>query len=307
MFQNILDYQFKSSILPFDGSGFNNHGRQKKLSFLLDGASQSSGAVRFNADDSRISAAHNSSWDDLTAIRVEAIVRFDTLGRRQIIAEGSYSFSFYVRPDGTIAATYLGPKTDTDTDMLGPNIFTAGVLGGGGSLDPFDTTLSSTPLPTGPGANLEWIGVTTDAEFAPNGVTRKVQAGEWTKLLFVHDTISLQIYIDGELSGFRNDIESTVLGVQSAGVSIGASPDNNLNTLDGDLDRIRIWNYDPFARERRFFCRDMSLRQEACWRNLLAKVHGLMDDPETDADMAEVLECLAEAEAEIARAIQDQG
>jgi hypothetical protein len=143
MWQKILDYPFKSGSAPFDISGFNNHGVPTAISVALDGVEPGSGAFGFNGTNSQVQVPHNDTWNDLVAVRVDALVRMDVWGLRQPIVEGNYSFSLWItKPHRHVAAMYFSP----------------GALGGGGSPDPFDT-LAAPGLPSGPGTVPEWIGL----------------------------------------------------------------------------------------------------------------------------------------------------
>lgn len=304
MFQLVLDYPFKSGGQPFDVSRFNNHGIPTSIAFGFDGVEQGSGFFSFNGTNSRVHVPYNKTWDDLVAVRVDAPVRIDAAGKRQIIVEGSYSFSLYIRPDGTVAATYLGPKGSA-SDLQAGDSLVAGVLGGGGSPDPLDTEAAFPP--STPGAGLEWVSVDTSSTFAPDGIKRTVAPGQWTRVLYVHDTLSMRLYLDGTLAGFRNDLNATVLGVQAAGVHIGASPQGNENVLKGAVDHLRIWKFDPYARQRRFFCRKMDSHTEACWLDLFTAIARARKDERTRDAMEDALMCVEQAEERLIRAIQDHG
>jgi hypothetical protein len=289
MWQKILDYPFKSGSAPFDASGFNNHGVPTAISPGFDGVEPGSGVFGFNGKTSQIHVPHNESWNDLVAVRVDALVKSDLFGIRQTIVEGDYSFSLWIRQDLHVAATFLSP----------------GVMASGGSPDPFDTEAAA-PSPPGLGPAPEWIGISTHGKFAPDGEPRRVKPHEWVRILFVHDGISMQLYLDGVLAAYRSDIQTLVPGVQSAGVLIGRGQTTHFG-FKGVIDHIRIWKFDPYVRQHRFFCRKMESHTEACWRDLLVAIVRARNDEKTSADVEKVLICVQKAEDRLMRAVQSQG
>jgi Concanavalin A-like lectin/glucanases superfamily len=129
---------------------------------------------------------------------------------------------------------------------------------------------------------------------------------EWTRILFVHDGLSMQIYLDGVLAAYRNDIQAPVPGVQAGGVVIGRGYGANLG-FKGLIDHVRIWKFDPYARQRRFFCRKMDPHTEACWRDLFTAMVHARKDEKTRADMEQALICVQKAEERLIRAVQAKG
>lgn len=307
MFRKILHYTFRRSDAAFDISAFHQHGRPSGVGFSKDGASPNSGAVVFNGQSGRVSVPYGEVWQELGAIKVEALVRLDELGVRHNLVEGFLSFALFVRSDGVVTGSYLAPKQSGGSPFAASDSLVGTVLGGGGSPDPF-STVTATPLdPEEPALELTWAGVNTDPEFAPDGLKRTVAPDVWTHVTFIHNGFSLQLWLDGELAGYRDDISSGVLGVQPGGVHIGAWPSSNKFVLKGALDEIRIWKLDPFSRERRFFCRPMGVRAEICWRQLLGRIVAQLEDPKTSAKAEKTLDCLYEAEKDLFRAIHRQG
>ena len=85
-----------------------------------------------------------------------------------------------------------------------------------------------------PEVELAWIGVNSDSAFAPDGLRRTVAPGDWTRIVFVHDGISLQLWLDDVLAGYRDEqITSGVLGVNPGGVHIGAWPNASCESGNG--------------------------------------------------------------------------
>lgn len=322
MYKLILHHVYRSASFFVDISGHGNHAQGEHTSWSSDGAAQGSGAVVFNGNNSRAVVLQNPLWQDLYALRVEALVRFDPVQgtpgqpvrvRRHMIVEGPLSFSIFIAQDRTVVGMVMGllkdPKADDDQDHSSPSDTLTATLTGGGSADPFDTLVADVPntLPVPPGYKLDWIPVASTAEFAPDGKTRMIEPGQWTRVVFVHNGTSLWLYLDGVLAGARHDIESPVLPVQGTGVHIGCAPGSNPFTLRGRLDELRIWKYDPYLRAKKFFCRPMSLEAQACWRLLLGKIEALAADPATRRQILAVLDCVSDAETALARAVFRHG
>jgi len=307
MFKEILHYTFRRAGAAFDISAFHQHGHPSGVGFSQDGAAPDSGAVVFNGESGRVSVPYGEVWRDLGAIKVEALVRLDAFGMRHNLVEGFLSFALFVRGDGVVTGSFLAPKQAGGSQFAASSSLAGTVLGGGGSPDPFATVGANPPDPEEPEVELGWTGVNSDSAFAPDGVQRTLAVGVWTRVTLIHDGVSLQLWFDDELAGYRDDISWGVLGVQPGGVHIGAWPSSAQYVLKGALDEVRIWKLDPAYRERQFFCRPMGARVEACWRTLLERIVLQLDDPETSAQAEKVIECLYEAEATLLRAVYGQG
>lgn len=306
MFKEILHYTFKRPFRAFDISSFHHHGKTSGVGFNADGAQSGSGAMVFNGQNSRVRVPHGKAWQDLGAVKTEALVRVDELGVRHNLVEGLLSFALFVRADGVVTGSFLAPE-EPDDSVSASNSLAATVLGGGGSPDPFSTLTATPPDPDQPGGDFSWKGVNSDVEFSPDGVKRTVTPGDWTRVVFVHNGFSLQLWFDDQMVGYRDDITSGVLGVQPGGVHIGAWPNADKYVLKGAMDRVRIWKFDPLFREKRFFCRPMRGTEEACWHELLEKIIRLQHDPETGPQVDKVLDCIHDAERDLMRSIHRQG
>jgi hypothetical protein len=306
MFKAIMHYPFKLPQQAFDITKFHQHGLAFGVEHEPNGASAQSGAMLFNGQSSRVHVPFHQVWQELTALKIEALVRIDSLGQRRNIVEGSLSFSLFVRADGVVTGTFLGPPT-SGAPHAASNTLVATLLGGGSAPDPFDT-LGLTPAPSDePAGDLVWHGVNTEVDFAPDGQKRTLQPGVWTRVTFIHNGFSLQLWLDDELAGYRDDIDAGVMGVQPEGVHIGAWPTGNKYFLAGALDEIKIWKLDPTFRSQRLFCRTMDFATEYCLRGVIAEIVRREDDPETRADMIAALSCLRAAEHELLRAVHRKG
>lgn len=308
MFKKIVHYTFKQPHAALDISPFHQHGHVTAVGHSADGSAPSSGAALFNGQKSRVHVPFGTVWTDIGAIKIEVLVRIDELGKRHNLVEGLLSFALFVRSDGVVTGTFLGPKETDGPPFVASNSISATVLGGGGSPDPFSTLTATPPDPDEPEVELAWIGVNSDSAFAPDGLRRTVTPGDWTRIVFVHDGISLQLWLDDALAGYRDDgIASGVLGVHSGGVHIGAWPNADKYVLKGALDEVSIWKVDPYFQVKQFFCRPLDTAQAACWRGLLDHIMRQWRDPETRSKVENALDCILDAENGLLRAIQGQG
>jgi Concanavalin A-like lectin/glucanases superfamily len=308
MFRKIVHYTFKKPHAAFDISPFHQHGQVTSVGHSTDGSQSGSGAMLFNGNRSRVRVPFGTVWQELGAIRIEALVRIDELGKRHNLVEGLLSFALFVRSDGVVTGTFLGLEDTGGPPFVASNSISATVLGGGGSPDPFSTLTATPPDPDEPEIELTWIGVNSDSEFAPDGIRRTVTPGEWTRIVFVHDGISLQLWLDGVLAGYRDDnITSGVLGVHPGGVHIGAWPNADNYVLKGALDEISIWKFDPYFQAKQFFCRPLDTNQAVCWRGLLEHIQRQWRDPDSRPRVEKALDCILDAVDDLLRSIQGQG
>jgi hypothetical protein len=319
MYKLILHHVYRSSAPFVDVSRHGNHAQGTNVGWSADGAVQGSGAAVFNGTTSRALVPLSPIWQDLYALRVEALVRFDPVQgtpghpvrvRRHLIVEGPLSFVVFIGQDRTVVGMVMGlvKDPDADNDLSASDTLTA-TLSGGGSVDPFDTLVADLPetLPIPPGYKLDWVPVASTAEFAPDEQKRTITPGQWTRVRFAHTGTSLLLYLDGVLAGARHDIVSPVLPVQGTGVHIGFAPGAYPDTLRGRVDELRIWKYDPHYFTKKFFCRPMSRETEACWRLLLGRLEQLATEAATRTQMLGVLDCLDAAITKLQRAVFSRG
>jgi hypothetical protein len=124
----------------------------------------------------------------------------------------------------------------------------------------------------------------------------------------MHDGLSLQLWLDDVLAGYRDDNVSTgVLGVQPGGVHVGASPNADQHMLKGALDEVQIWKFDPYYLTKQFFCRPLDTPQAKCWRGLLDHILRQLRDPKTRPAVEKALDCIRATERKLLRAIYSQG
>ena len=319
MYKLILHHVYRSGAPFVDVSGHGNHAQGTNVGWSADGAADGGGAAVFNGTTSRALVPLSPVWQDLSALQVEALIRFDPVQgtpghpvrvRRHLIVEGPLSFALFIGQDRTVVGMVLGlvKDPDADNDLSASDTLTA-TLSGGGSVDPFDAFVAdlAETLPVPPGYKLDWVPVATTAQFAPDGQKRTIAPGQWTRIRFAHTDTSLLLYLDGVLAGARHDIISPVLSVQGSGVHIGFAPGAYPDTLRGRLDELRIWKYDPHYFTKKFFCRPMSRETEACWRLMLGRLEQLATEEATGAQMLAALDCVDAGLMKLKRAVAQRG
>ena len=181
MYKLILHHVYRSSAPFLDLSGYGTHAQGTNVGWSADGAVPQSGAAVFNGSTSRALVPLSPVWQDLYALRVDALVRFDPVQgtpghpvrvRRHLVVEGPLSFAVFIGQERTVTGMVMGllPDPDADDDPSDSDTLTA-TLSGGGSVDPFDTLVANVPdtLPIPPGYKLGWVPVSSTPEFAPDG------------------------------------------------------------------------------------------------------------------------------------------
>jgi hypothetical protein len=242
MLQLITHHSYKLPGAAIDLSRFENHGAAKHTGFELDGAKRLSGAMVFSRSDSEIRILKSPTYTSLGALRIEMLVKFDTLPTtRMNLIEGHLAFAFFVLPGGTLSGTFLGPATV--------------------------------------GAPPTWHGVESGPPFSPDGALHTVTAGKWITLTYSHDGYrGLEVAIDGTTVGRRNDLVSSVGSVGSFGTTVGNWPDAPKFTLKGQVDDLKVWRRDPDAMSDEFFSRPIGKKEGDCWAHLFAELASRLRD-----------------------------
>src|SRR5262249_22336528 len=89
--------------LPFDSSGYCNHGKPIDVETFADGVKPGSGITRFAHPDSAIQITRTQEWETLVALRIDCTVRINGPSSHvRVIAAGDFSFVFQIRPDGAV-------------------------------------------------------------------------------------------------------------------------------------------------------------------------------------------------------------
>jgi hypothetical protein len=240
MLELILHHTYKLDGEAVDLSRHHNHGYRTDVSYVADGREPGSGALLFDAPHSRVHVPYAPIWDHPGALRIDAWVKLEAPGAHRMIAVGQNSFAFFVEADGVLGASFTLPRSPGGPPMSG-------------RLD--------------------------SARASPDGVRHTVPVGTWTRLGFLHDGFSsARLYIDGTLVAGAYILRSPVLSVGPAGVSIGHGLPGAGSALQGQIDEIRIWRYDPRTPMKQFFCRPLDDSTWRCWNRALRALSAIAQD-----------------------------
>jgi hypothetical protein len=216
MFTLILHHPYRRVAEAIDISGADNHGLTRDVGLEADGQSPGSGALRFDAASSRAWVPTRPMFSRFHALKIEAVVRVQSLGVRRNIVEGHNSFAFFIHPDGSLLGTALTRVT--------------------------------------PGGPLGWFGA--DSVQRPSGTPATVPTNTWVKLTYIHDGFAaIRLFINDTLVSVNNTLHSPIRPVGSLGLHIGNWPNADSYTFHGDIDDVRIWKWEPDAAYYNFFCR----------------------------------------------------
>ena len=125
MYKLILHHVYRSSAPFLDLSGHGTHAQGTNVGWSADGAVPQSGAAVFNGSTSRALVPISPVWQDLYALRVDALVRFDPVQgtpghpvrvRRHLVVEGPLSFSVFIGQERTVTGMVMGLLKDPDAD-----------------------------------------------------------------------------------------------------------------------------------------------------------------------------------------------
>jgi hypothetical protein len=217
MFQLILHHVYRKGPYAIDISGARNDGLVTAVGYMDTGASAGSGALLSKSPYARVRVPPSAVLESLFALQIEVVVRVDALGGRRNLVEGADSFAFFVDEWGRLWGTFNGPQYKG-----GP--------------------------PT-------WHGASSGAD-SPNGISRTVPVGKWITLRYEHDGYaSLRLYMDSKLVAANYSLLSGVPAVTGAGVNIGNWTIADNYQLDGAVDDVKLWRYDPDDGFGHFLCR----------------------------------------------------
>lgn len=300
MFKEILHYTFKQPGAALDISGFHHHGQVVAVDHNADGAASGSGAYVFDGQASRVHVPFGKAWKNLGAVQIEALVRIEMehFLHTNVLVEGHLSFALVVGANHIVHG-YVAVPVETEgpaPDETDP----------APSHDIFSTLTALPPDPDEPDVEIKWFEVSSLAVHSPDGIVRKLETGVWTRVTLIHNGFSLQLWLDDELVGYRDDVSFGVPGVQPGGVYIGSRP-TGLPRLRGALDEVRIWKFDPSFVKKRFFCRPTDAPTEICWQALHEHLIRQRRDPEAGPTVAKALGCISDALDDLSRAIYSQG
>jgi len=278
MFKLIASYSFQNPLPFLDTSGYENHGNSQLVTIESDEQGE---FARFLQRSSQITVPYSSSFDNLIALRIQARIWLDATQSGTRVVVGSNSFYFLIRPDHTVSVGVLGVGSE--------------------SVSSEEEVLTD--------VELQWHRVTSEAEFSPDGIQRSIPLDKWVTVNIVHNGVSMLIFIDGELVGARYDLNSSVGSANGLQIGGRYNPIGGklYSSFRGAITDLKLWKFDPEYREKEFFCRPMSSKQNACWRLLMARIVFLAKQKETSQNTIDLLERLEHAESELVRAVLAQG
>lgn len=271
MYQLILHHVYRKEAYAIDISGAENDGLVTAVSYLDDGVAPGSGALEFKSPHSRVRVPLNSKglFEKLFALKIEITVRIDSFGQRRNLVEGDDSFAFFVDPNGYLCGSYNGPQY-----AGGP--------------------------PTWQGGN--------SRDNSPDLVPHTVPLNRWVTLRFEHDGYaSLRLYIDDALVAANYMLRSGVPPVVNTGVNIGNWTLSDAYPLDGAIDEVKIWRWDPDDGWGHFLGRDPDHCTAPYWQQLFDWLAEELRDPNRRDQILRLLLCLQEAQIEMVRQLRSKG
>ena len=207
MYQLILHHVYRKGPYAIDISGAQNDGLVTAAGYIDDGVAMASGALTFKSPYARVRVPPRPLWQNLFALKIEVVVRVDALGGRMNLVEGADLFVFFVDDLGRLWGTVNAEQY--------------------------------------PGGPLTWQGASS-AFNAPDSIVRTIPVGKWVTLRFEHDGYaSARLYMDNELIAANYGLSSGVPSVGAAGVNIGNWTIADQYQLNGAIDEVKIWRYDP--------------------------------------------------------------
>jgi hypothetical protein len=256
-----------------DTSDHGNHGIRKNTQFLPSGHEAYSGALEFNGTSSRVTVRHNTSLEDLAAVKVEAWIYPTLVDQRRNIIEGDDSF-----------AIYLAPRAG----LQGSDAWENSILHG----DFRDTS----------GA---WIPLSSEPPFSP--ATTIVPRNTWSKITYFHDGIaSAVLMINDTVVAERYDLTCGVGSVGKRDLIIGSWTIDDRYSFRGSIDEIKLWKYDPRELQKEFFCRFRDAKALKClsaeYRRWLANM-----DPKKIRQLTAYLKCQDRIVEDIIRTVFSHG
>ena len=124
-----LHHVYRSSAPFLDLSGHGTHAQGTNVGWSADGAVPQSGAAVLNGSTSRALVPLSPVWQDLYALRVDALVRFDPVQgtpghpvrvRRHLVVEGPLSFAVFIGQERTVTGMVMGLLPDLTPTTIRP-------------------------------------------------------------------------------------------------------------------------------------------------------------------------------------------
>jgi hypothetical protein len=233
--------------LPVDMSDYDCHGRAQGTTFLADGASAGSGALRFAGTD-RVEIPRKQVWEKLKGIRVEVTARLNgPTGTFQTLVNGHQSFGFHLVGYHASMPLALAAYYHDSSAMSA-----SGITG--------LSTYEDAPDSGQPGFLVPY--------------------GTWVSLVFLHDGFSMRLFVNDQLVAVRSTVLSGVPGVGPSGVFIGNRPGHDA-ALNGDIDDVKVWRLNPHIVDTAFFARPIDRESADCLDRFLRQLAtALQSDPD---------------------------
>jgi hypothetical protein len=228
----ICHHTYKWYGQAIDLSSYNSHG-VTDASFLPDGATPGSGALRFQPGNS-VRVATSRAWRPLVGVRVECLIRCAPqlpapkgggwYGRAQTLVDADGAFNVTLH-GGHLFAGFRG----------NPAVY--------------------------PGT--AWDGLATYKDGIDPGY--RLLPGTWVRVFFEHDGLTqMRLAVDGMNVTFPRGVLSGIPGVGPKGISFGNTLGKTA-TFQGDIDEIKIWRLDPARMRRLFLDRPVDQETADCW------------------------------------------
>jgi hypothetical protein len=269
MYQLILHHLYRKGPYAIDVSGAQNDGLVTAAGYLDHGVGPGSGALLFKSPYARVRVPPGPLWRDPFALKIEVVVRVDALGSRRNLVEGADSFAFFLDEKGRVWGSVNGSQY--------------------------------------PGGPRTWQSANS-ALNGPAGVVKVVPIRKWVRLRLEHDGYaSLRVYLDDKLIAANYGLMSGVPSVGAAGVNIGNWTIADQYQLDGAIDEVKIWRFDPEDGLGHFLGRKFDEHNAPCWGKYFDRLAVAMRDPQTRPRILALMSCIAGAQREILRQIRAAG
>jgi hypothetical protein len=183
--------------------------------------------------------------------------------------EGDNSFAFFIDPAGHLWGTFNGPQYS--------------------------------------GGPLIWHGANS-RDNSPDGIAQVVPLAKWVTLRFEHDGYaSIRLFIDDKLVAANYSIVAGVPAVAAAGVNIGNWTLSDAYTLNGAIDEVKIYRYDPDDMLGHFLCRPLNKDNARCWAAYFEWFADLLRDPNMRGRVIRLMQCVAKIQNELIHQLRSKG
>ena len=269
MYQLILHHVYRKGPYAIDISGAQNDGLVSAAGYLDHGVSPGSGALVFKSPYARVRVPPRALWQTPRALKIEVVARIDALGARRNLVEGADSFALFVDEKGHVWGSVNGSQY--------------------------------------PGGPRTWQGANSGLD-GPGGVITTVPVAKWVTLRYEHDGYaSLRVYLNNKLIAANYGLMSGVPSVGAAGVSVGNWTIADQYQLDGAIDELKIWRFDPDDGLGHFLGRKFNAHNAPCWGKYFDRLALALQDERARQRVLALMACIARAQREILRRIRAAG